>query len=44
MSRKPNIEKRAQLVGEYVAPPVYASGLTRLVEYMLVDLNDLLEK
>lgn len=42
--RKPNIEKRAQLVGEYVAPPVYASGLTRLVEYMLVDLNDLLEK
>ena len=44
MSKKPNLEKRAQLVGEYIAPPVYASGLTRLVEYMLVDLNDLLEK
>ena len=42
--RKPKIEERAQLTGEYVAPKVYASGLTRLVEYMLVDLNDLLEK
>ena len=44
MSKKPNIEARAQLTGEYVAPKVYASGLTRLAEYMLVDLNDLLEK
>jgi hypothetical protein len=42
--RKPKIEERAQLTGEYVAPKVYASGLTRLAEYMLVDLNDLLEK
>jgi hypothetical protein len=44
MSKKTKIEERAQLIGEYVAPQIYASGLTRLVEYMLVDLNDLLEK
>lgn len=42
--KKPDIEIRAQLTGEYVAPKIYASGLTRLVEYILVDLNDLLEK
>jgi len=41
--KKPNIEVRAQMVGEYISTQIYASGLTRLVEYMLVDLNDLLE-
>lgn len=42
--KKVNIINRAQLTGEYVAPSIYTSGLVRLVEYMLVDLNDLLEK
>ena len=41
--RKVNLEKRAQLTGEYVAESIYTSGLMRLVEYLLVDLSDLLE-
>ena len=43
MGRKVKIENRAQLTGEYVSPGIYASGLTRLTEYMMADLSDLLE-
>ena len=41
--KKVTIENRAQLAGEYVSEQIYASGLTRLVEYLLADLSDLLE-
>ena len=41
--KKINLEERAQLIGEYVSPKIYASGLIRLAEYLMVDLSDLLE-
>lgn len=41
--KKINLEERAQLIGEYVSPKIYASGLIRLAEYLMMDLSDLLE-
>lgn len=41
--RKINIESRAQ-IGEFVSESAYASGLLRIIQYLFVDLSDLLEQ